>query len=59
VLDPHGMPGDPCTEAERKAKFSRLAASVLPAPTVKRIVETVARIETLPSVRDLGGLLRA
>lgn len=59
VLDPHGMPGDPCTEAERKDKFSRLAASVLPPDTVKRIVETVSRAETLPSVRDLGGLLRA
>jgi 2-methylcitrate dehydratase PrpD len=59
VLDPHGMPGDPCTEAERKDKFSRLAGSVLPPHTVKRIVEMVARTETLPSVRDLGGLLRA
>jgi hypothetical protein len=53
------MPGDPCTEAERKDKFSRLAGSVLPPHTVKRIVEMVARTETLPSVRDLGGLLRA
>jgi hypothetical protein len=36
-----------------------MAASVLPPHTVKRIVEMVARTETLSSARDLGGLLRA
>ncbi len=59
VVDPHGMPGDPCTEAERKEKFSRLASSVMPPETVNRIVEKVSSAETLPSVRELGALLRA
>ena len=59
VIDPHGMPGDPCTEAERKEKFSRLASSVLPPDAVERIVEKIARAETLPSARDLGALLRS
>jgi 2-methylcitrate dehydratase PrpD len=46
VLDPHGMPGDPCTETERLEKFSRLAGRVKPPQRLK-------------STRELTQLLRA
>ncbi len=59
VLDPHGMPADPVTEAERLAKFKRLAAPVLPSAKADEIIRKVRAIETLASVRDLSALLRA
>jgi 2-methylcitrate dehydratase PrpD len=58
VLDPHGMPADPVTEAERTAKFTRLAAPVLPAEKSAEIIRKVRAIETLASVREISALLR-
>jgi 2-methylcitrate dehydratase PrpD len=58
VLDPHGMPADPVTEAERIVKFSRLAAPVLPEKTIREIIRAVRAVETLASVRELSPLLR-
>ena len=58
VLDPHGMPADPVTEAERIAKFSRLAAPVLSAETAGKIIAMVRSIDKLQSVRELSKLLR-
>jgi 2-methylcitrate dehydratase PrpD len=58
VLDPHGMPADPVTEAERIAKFKRLAAPVLPAEKSAEIIRKVRAIETLASVREMSALLR-
>jgi 2-methylcitrate dehydratase PrpD len=58
VLDPHGMPADPVTEAERIAKFKRLAAPVLPAEKSGEIIRKVRAIETLASVREMSALLR-
>ncbi|HYH42686.1 MAG TPA: MmgE/PrpD family protein, partial [Burkholderiales bacterium] len=57
VLDPHGMPVDPCTEAERIEKFRRLASSVLAAAQVDRIIETVRALEREPSIETLSHLL--
>lgn len=59
VLDPHGMPADPCTEAEVLEKFTRLAARTKPPETVATIAETVGRSATLKSVQCLTRLLRA
>ncbi|MEO7729175.1 MAG: MmgE/PrpD family protein [Burkholderiales bacterium] len=58
VMDPHGMPADPVTETERLAKFSRLAAAVLPEKTSKEIIRMVRAVETLKSARELSALLR-
>ena len=52
------MPADPVTEAERIAKFSRLAAPVLPSDKSAEIIRRVGTIETLASVRELSPLLR-
>jgi 2-methylcitrate dehydratase PrpD len=59
VLDPHGMPGDPCTEAERIAKFTTLASAALPKAQVEKLVETVCMLERLPSVSALSQMLAA
>jgi 2-methylcitrate dehydratase PrpD len=58
VLDPHGMPADPVTHAERIAKFKRMAAPVLPADKADQIIAKVRAIESLPSVREMSALLR-
>ena len=58
VLDPHGMPADPCTDAERLSKFSRLASRVKPLATVDEIARKIRRADELTSVRELTALLR-
>jgi 2-methylcitrate dehydratase PrpD len=58
VLDPHGMPADPCTETELLGKFFRLASRVMPAASASEIVRQVKGAEHLGSVRELGALLR-
>jgi 2-methylcitrate dehydratase PrpD len=57
VLDPHGMPADPCTEAERIAKFTRLAAPLMPADKAAEIIRTLRAVETLASAREISALL--
>jgi hypothetical protein len=59
VMDPHGMPGDPCNERERLDKFSRLASAVMPMARAKDIAAWVRGCEQAASVRDLTGWLRA
>ncbi|MBI2223517.1 MAG: MmgE/PrpD family protein, partial [Betaproteobacteria bacterium] len=54
VLDPHGMPADPCTEAERLDKFSRLASPVKPPAAVAELIRKVRGAEHLNSVRELA-----
>ena len=58
VLDPHGMPADPCTETERLEKFSRLAGLCKKPAAVAAIVKQVESCEQLASVRELTDLLR-
>lgn len=59
VLDPHGMPADPCTPRELLAKFESLAGRVKPQAAVASLIETVHRAAELASVAPLGELLRA
>jgi len=58
VLDPHGMPADPCTPAELLEKFTRLAGRVKSATAIANIIETVRGAARLPNVHALSALLR-
>jgi 2-methylcitrate dehydratase PrpD len=58
VLDPHGMPADPCLDAERLEKFSRLASCVKSTGAVADIIQRVQDLEQLDSIQDLTELLR-
>jgi 2-methylcitrate dehydratase PrpD len=58
VLDPHGMPSDPCTEQERLDKFVRLASHVESPAIVSDVIGLVRGAERLRSIRELTRLLR-
>jgi 2-methylcitrate dehydratase PrpD len=58
VLDPHGMPADPCAPEELLEKFARLAGRVKPAATVAAIAETVRGASRLSDMASLSVLLR-
>ena len=59
VLNPHGMPADPCTAAERSEKFARLAAPLVKSTaTIERIAKAVRDAEQLASVRAITDPLR-
>ena len=58
VLDPHGMPSDPCTEQERLDKFVRLASHVKSPAIVSDVIGLVRGAERLRSIRELTRLLR-
>jgi len=58
VLDPHGFPADPVTDAERVEKFTRLAGKAKPAARVADIAAAVQRVEKLASARELMELVR-
>jgi 2-methylcitrate dehydratase PrpD len=51
-----GTPGRPVSRPEVEEKFRRLAGVVLPAAQVDRLLETLARLDTLPDVSSLLGL---
>lgn len=57
-LDPHGMPADPCTEAEVLEKFLRLASRVKSRQIVDQIVEKVRAAERVADLQELTALLR-
>jgi 2-methylcitrate dehydratase PrpD len=58
VLDPHGMPADPCTESEVLSKFQKLASRVLSPARSDQVVTMVRSAEQRGSARELGALLR-
>jgi 2-methylcitrate dehydratase PrpD len=58
VLDPHGFPADPVTEAERIEKFTRLAGRAKSAGRAKEIADAVQRADQLASARELMDLVR-
>lgn len=57
-LDPHGMPADPCTDAELLEKFERLASRVKSREAIAEIVSKARSIERLANVGELTALLR-
>jgi 2-methylcitrate dehydratase PrpD len=59
VLDPHGMPADPCTPQELLAKFENLAGRVKAKAEVASLIKTVRHAAGLASVAPLAALLRA
>jgi 2-methylcitrate dehydratase PrpD len=59
VLDPHGMPADPCTPEELLAKFTSLAGRVKTQPEIEALMTAVCGAASLPSVSTLAALLRA
>lgn len=54
-----GLPENPLSDAEVEEKFRALAGPLVAPQRLDRIVETVARIETLPRVEELARLLAA
>jgi 2-methylcitrate dehydratase PrpD len=59
VLDPHGMPADPCSPEELLQKFARLAGRVKTQPEIEQLIEVVRGGARLRSLRPLSDLLRA
>jgi 2-methylcitrate dehydratase PrpD len=58
VLDPHGMPADPCSEAERREKFLRLAGGLGGPAAAAAVQQAVLDCEHLASVREILRPLR-
>ena len=58
VLDPHGMPSDPCGNEERLAKFRLLVRHCMPDARALQLIEAVGKIENLRSVLDLTRMMR-
>jgi 2-methylcitrate dehydratase PrpD len=57
-LDPHGMPADPCTQAELEEKFLRLAQRVKSPDEASQIRAEVRKLAAASNVRGLTGLLK-
>ena len=55
VLERPGSPGNPLSPEQLQRKFSTLAAAVLPAERIPKIIEAVAALEDIPA-RTLTGL---
>lgn len=53
-----GSPENPLTTEQVRAKFRRYAASVLSANQIDGVIQTVARLEDVGSIRTLTGMLR-
>jgi len=58
VLDPHGMPSDPCSNEERLAKFRLLVRYCMPDARALQLIEAVGKIENLRSVLELTRMMR-
>ena len=58
TLDPHGTAADPCGDEEITAKFMRLAALSNSGVNACALVETVSRLDTVPTVETLTACVR-
>lgn len=58
VLDPHGMPADPCTPDELLRKFRKLAARTKSPQAIDALCEIVQSMSRQSSVDALSALLR-
>jgi len=58
VLDPHGMPSDPCSDEERLAKFRLLVRHRMADARASELIDAVRNVENLGSVRKLTHMLR-
>ncbi|MDH3317419.1 MAG: MmgE/PrpD family protein [Gammaproteobacteria bacterium] len=59
VLDPHGMPSDPCSDEERLTKFRLLVRNRMSDSRASQVFEAVNNVENVNSVRNLTRLLRS
>jgi 2-methylcitrate dehydratase PrpD len=59
VLDPHGMPSDPCSEEERLTKFRLLVRNRMSDTRASQVMGAVNNVENVKSVRNLTRLLRS
>jgi 2-methylcitrate dehydratase PrpD len=57
--DPRGNAARPVGDADIEEKFLRMATEVLPADRAQRIVESVRKLETVGSMRELTQLVQA
>ena len=57
TLDPHGTAADPCGDEEITAEFMRLAALSNSGVNACALVETVSRLDTVPTVETLTGVI--
>jgi 2-methylcitrate dehydratase PrpD len=58
VLDPHGMPSDPCSDAERLAKFRLLVRDRMSEACAAQLIDAVRNVENLRSVHELTRMMR-
>lgn len=58
VLDPHGMPSDPCSDAERLAKFRLLVRDRMPEARASQVIDAVNKLENLRSVGELTRMMK-
>lgn len=58
VLDPHGMPSDPCSDAERLAKFRLLVRDRMSDARASQLIDTVNKLEKLGTVGELTHLMK-
>jgi 2-methylcitrate dehydratase PrpD len=58
VLDPHGMPADPCTPEELLRKFRKLASRTKHADAIEAIAQTVQGMRNQRTLDALSALLR-
>jgi 2-methylcitrate dehydratase PrpD len=59
LLDAHGTPADPCSEAEAKEKFRCLAAVTNTDQSIREVLSLVERLESLSSLSPLSNALRS
>ncbi len=58
LLDPHGMPADPCSRLERDQKFNSLTKNILPDSYREEILDILNNCEKLNNIETLMKLLR-
>lgn len=58
VLDPHGMPADPCTPEELLHKFRKLASRTKSPDAIEALCQIVQSMSRQPSIDILSTLLR-
>ena len=58
VIDPHGMPSDPCSDAERLAKFRLLVRDRMPETRASQVIDAVNKVENLRSAGELTRMMK-
>ncbi len=58
VLDPHGMPSDPCSDEERLAKFRLLVRDRMSEARASQVIDAVNKLENLRSAGELTRMMK-